>query len=198
MANTQKKNKVRYGLTNAHTAKLTIAEDGTFTYEKPKTLPGAMSLTLTPKGETVTVAADDDDEYARIDVNSGYDVALDVAMIPDDFYVQYLGESVDAKNVQFEKSDSENHTPFALLFEFTGDIKKTRHVIYHCQASRPEISAKTKNKSPEIATESLKLTSKNIPGTNLVKAKTKEDTDPTVYESWYDTVYTETKEVIQG
>lgn len=198
MAGTPKKNKVRYGLTNVHIAKLTISEDGGYTFEKPQRLPGAISLTLTPKGETVTLAADDDDEYARIDVNSGYDSTLEMARIDDDFYVQYLGEIVDSKKVQFEKSDSEIHSPFALLFEFTGDVKKIRHVMYHCQASRPEISSKTRNKSLEIATESLKLTMKNIPGTNLVKAKTKEDTDPAVYESWYDEVYTETKEVVQG
>lgn len=196
MAEEVKKNKIRYGLTNTHVAKCSLAEDGTYTFEKPFKLTGAMSITLTPKGETVTVAADDDDEYARIDVNSGYDATLELVKIPDEFYINFLGETVDSKQVQFEKSDSESHPAFALLYEFTGDVKKTRHVLYYCKAARPEISAKTKNKSPEIATESLKLTTKNIPGTNMTKSKTREDTDKTVYDSWYDKVYTETTEVV--
>ena len=41
-----------------------------------------------------------------------------------------------------ENANSET-AAFALLFEFDGDIRKIRHVLYNCSASRPKIEGKT-------------------------------------------------------
>ena len=55
-----KTNKVRFGLKNAHWAKMTgIGEDGKPTYETPEKMPGAVSLSIDPDGENENFYADD-------------------------------------------------------------------------------------------------------------------------------------------
>ena len=77
---------------------------------------------------------------------------------------------------------------FALLFEFDGDIKKIRHVLYKCAASRPSIESQTNEDEIEVQTETLSL--KATPLANgFVKAKTGDDTTDAVYQDWYKAVY---------
>lgn len=77
---------------------------------------------------------------------------------------------------------------FALLFEFDGDQKHIRHVLYNCSASRPGIEGKTNEDSKEVQTEKLSL--KAVPLANgMVKAKTGNTTEATTYADWYKAVY---------
>ena len=77
---------------------------------------------------------------------------------------------------------------FVLLFEFDGDQKHIRHVLYNYSASRPGIEGKTNEDSKEVQTEKLSL--KAVPLANgMVKAKTGNTTDATTYADWYKAVY---------
>lgn len=81
-----------------------------------------------------------------------------------------LRETLDENNVLIENSGAEIH-PFALLFEFDGDVRHIRHVLYNCSASRPGIEGKTNEESREVQTETLTLKATPLQG-GVEKAKT--------------------------
>lgn len=186
-----KNNKVKFNLKNAHYALLTIAEDGAVSYAAPTSMPGSVSISLDANGEPENFYADGVAYYV-INNNMGYDGDLELAMIPESFRTDVLKEKLDAKGVLIENSEVELAS-FALLFEFDGDQKHIRHVLYNCSASRPGIEGKTNEDSKEVQTETLTI--KATPLANgMVKAKTGNTTDATVYNDWYKAVYMPTAE----
>jgi phi13 family phage major tail protein len=112
--------------------------------------------------------------------------------VPESFRTNVLGEALDANNVLIENANTEA-VNFALLFEFAGDVKATRHVMYNCTVARPAVGSQTKEENIEPQTESLTITSK--PRTDgLVKSKTGDTTATATYEGWYSEVYVPTLE----
>ena len=184
MAN--KKNKVKFTLKNAHYAMLSVAEDGTVSYGKPVPMPGSVSISLDANGEPENFYADGVAYYV-INNNMGYDGDLELAMIPESFRTDALGERLDDKGVLIENAEVELSS-FALLFEFDGDQRHIRHVLYNCSASRPGIEGKTNEESREVQTETLTVKATPLAG-GMVKAKTGDTTDAAVYEGWYTAVY---------
>ena len=181
-----KNNKVKFNLKNAHYALLTIAEDGSFSYADPVAMPGSVSISLDANGEPEHFYADGVAYYV-INNNMGYEGDLELAMIPEAFRTDVLKETLDENGVLLENSEVELAS-FALLFEFDGDQKHIRHVMYNCSASRPGIEGKTNEDSKEVQTETLSI--KATPLANgLVKAKTGNTTAAATYEGWYKTVY---------
>lgn len=181
-----KNNKVKYNLKNAHYALLTITEEGTFSFATPVAMPGSVSISLDANGEPENFYADGIAYYV-INNNMGYEGDLELAMIPESFRTDVLKEELDSKGVLIENSEVELAS-FALLFEFDGDQKHIRHIMYNCSASRPGIEGKTNEDSKEVQTETLTI--KATPLSNgMVKAKTGDTTDATVYGDWYKAVY---------
>lgn len=181
-----KKNKVKFNICNVHYAPITAAEDGTVTYAVPVPMPGAVSISLDPTGEPESFYADGI-EYYVINNNQGYDGDLELAMIPESFRTDILKETADSNNVLVENANSETGS-FALLFEFDGDIRKIRHVMYNCSASRPTIESKTNEEDKEVQTETLTVKARPL-ASGYVKAKTGDSTTETVYKDWYKSVY---------
>jgi phi13 family phage major tail protein len=177
-------NKVKYGLKNVHYSKLTEGE--TDTYATPVRIPGAVNISLSPVGDTTPFVADDEDFFTVVG-NNGYDGTLEIATVPESFAKDILGEAEDANGVAFESKDAAPQH-FALLFEFDGDVNKTKHLFYKCLATRPNVEGSaTTNK--EVKTSTLNLTCRpNSAG--HTKASTKSTTDSEAAEGWYDAVYT--------
>lgn len=183
-------NKVKYNLKNVHAAKLTetVTEGvSTFTYAKPQAIPGAVSISLDAEGESSPFYADGI-VYFRSVTNNGYSGDLEIALIPEWFRTEILREQLDAKGVLVENNDNAESVKFALLFEFDGDVRAIRHVLYNCSASRPSIESETKEDTIEPGTETLSITA-DPRADGLVKARTGDTTDAAAYAGWYNNVY---------
>ena len=181
------KNKVKYNLKNVHAAKLTVGEQGAFTYAAPQTIPGAVSISLDAEGDTSPFYADGI-VYFRSNTNNGYSGDLEIALIPEWFRTDILLEEKDSNGVLVEKSTITEMPKFALLFEFDGDVHGIRHVLYNCSASRPSIASETKEDTIEPVTETLSLTA-DPRADGLVKARTGDTTTEETYNNWYQAVY---------
>ncbi len=182
----KKKNKVRYGLKNCYYAKATFDEDGNVTYGTPVRLPGAVSLSLDPEGEVENFYADDI-VYVVLNNNAGYEGDLELALIPEEFLKDILGEEEDANGVLLENANT-TFERFALLFELTGDQHAIRHVFYCCSASRPSQEGETKEDEKEVQTEELSIIASPL-ANGYVKTKTTVNTSKAIYDAWYDAVY---------
>jgi phi13 family phage major tail protein len=177
-------NKIKFGLKNVHYAVVTEA-GGEVEYGTPKRIPGAVNLTLDAAGESVQFYADDMVYYEE-NTNDGYTGSLEMALIPDYFRKDVLGEIEDANGALIENKDAKAKH-FALMFEFDGDAKKMRHVLYYVLASRPSVSGSTRTNTKEPQTETLNITARPAPDTGDVKAKVPQGETP--YNDFYTAVY---------
>ena len=178
-------NKVKYGLKNVHYSVIT-ENDGEITYDTPKPIPGAVNLTLSPRGERTEFYADDMLYYTE-STNDGYEGDLEVALFPDEFKKDVLGYKEDANGVLFEDANAKPKN-FALLFEFNGDKNAVRHILYNVSPSRPNLQGTTKTNTAEPQTETMSIVASPASDIGMVKAKV-EPGQPQ-YETWYQQVYT--------
>ena len=115
-------NKVKFGLKNVHYAVLTVGEDGAATYDTPVPIPGAVNLSLDAAGDTSTFYADNM-AYFVTAANDGYSGTLEMAVIPDSFRKDVLGEVEDETDKVLVENSSVEGKNFAFLFEFAGTPK---------------------------------------------------------------------------
>ena len=184
-------NKIKFGLKNVYYSILTYDTSGNPVFATPVAFPGAVSLTMDPQGDRTPFYADDV-EYWVGNVNNGYSGSLEIARTIDSFRKSVLGEIVDNKGVLLEdKNAAVVH--FALLFQFDGDEKETKHVLYNCTAGRPGTGSQTKGETIEPQTESIDISAASIRvaaiSKDVVKASTTEGTDTTTYNGWFSAVY---------
>ncbi len=181
-------NKIKYNLKNVYAAIQSRSAEGVFSYGTPQAIPGAVNMSLDAEGEASPFYADGV-VYFRTATNNGYSGDLEIALIPEWFRAQVLKETKDSNNVFIERSDDIEPVYFALLFEFDGDQRAIRHVLYNCSVSkRPTIASKTKEEAIEPGTETLSL-SADPREDGLVKARTSDDTNTAIYTNWYQSVY---------
>lgn len=187
MSDKPKQNKVHYDLINVYFAPITVGEDGAVTFGPPVREPGAISMDMSPVGESGKLRADGIDYYVYHS-NGGYEGDLTFAQVSEQFRRTYLGEELTANDkVQVERADA-TITAFAMLFEFAGDVSGRRHVLYNGTASRPNVKAENKDDSRSPDTESLPVAFSPLPD-NKVKASTTAETPNTVYDNWFKAVW---------
>jgi phi13 family phage major tail protein len=180
-------NKVTFGLKNVHYATFTVTE-GVITYGTPVKMPGGIELSLEPRGEMSEFYADDILYYSASS-NQGYDGTLSIANIPEKFAIDALGEIKDSTDMVLTEKATSTGKPFALLFEFDGDAKATRHVLYNCNANRPKLTSSTKTNTKEPNVNELTFVASPRETDLSVKTKTTTTTPANVYDTWYTKVY---------
>lgn len=181
-------NKVHYALTNVYIATLEMdLETGTVTFGNPKRLLGAVSMDLSAQGDVIKLRADGMDYYV-VNSNNGYQGDLNIARIPDWFRSDILGDTISATDKVLVETTTQEPKAFAMLFEFLGDVKGTRHVLYNCAASRPNIKGENKDNLKDPDTDTLSLTASPLQD-GKVKASTTAETPEDVYKNWFQKVW---------
>lgn len=177
-------NKIKYGLSNVYYAIATDDGNGNLTYATPVAWKGAVSLSMEASGSENNFYADNI-VYFTTSANNGYSGDFESALIPDSFRTDVLGETADTNGLYVEKSIVST-VEFALLFQFEGDDKGTRHVLYRCVASRPQISGSTQEETVEPQTESITITAMPRISDNVIKARCPYSS--TKYATWFSAV----------
>ena len=180
-------NKVKFGLSNVHIAKIT-EENGEITYGTPFAMPGAVSLTADPEGDTTPFYADNIKYYIAV-ANNGYTGDLEIAITPQEFITQILGQQTDANGALFESSNDVN-ARFALMGEIDGDQKKRRFVYFDCTAARPSAEMNTIEESKEPQTDTVSITMAARSTDNAIKAVIEPtEENKAIYDAFFDSVY---------
>lgn len=140
--------KIFYGITNVYYAVVTetMGSNGQYseTYRTPKRLIGARAIALTAQSENVNFPADNNPEYWRTTINSGYEGTLTLATLSDDFRKDVYGEQEDTNGLVGETL-ADKPKPFALMYQFEDDEAATRHILYRCVAGHHDINSQTRD-----------------------------------------------------
>lgn len=180
-------NKVKFGLSNVHIAKITET-DGEISYGTPFAMPGAVSLTAEPEGETTPFYADNIQYYVAV-ANNGYAGDLEIAMTPQEFLTTILGQTIDTNGAVFESSDDIN-ARFALMGEIEGDAKKRRFIYYDCTATRPSAEMNTIEDTKEPQTDTISITMTPRSSDHIIKAVIEPSTEnQEIYDTFFTKVY---------
>ena len=178
-------NKIKYGISKCYYAVATDDGAGNLTYANPVALPGAVSISLDAQGDSNTFYADNI-AYFTSNANNGYQGDLELALLPDSFRTDVLGETLDqTKGIYLEHANVPT-IEFALLFQFEGDENATRHCMYRCTASRPGTNGSTKEESIEPQPETITITAMPRISDELVKSRC--PYGASAYANWFSAV----------
>jgi phi13 family phage major tail protein len=181
------KNKVLYGISNVHVAKIT-EDAGVITYGTPFRMPGVTGLSINPEGESTPFYADNVTYYTAVS-NNGYTGDLVLAMTPEQFITEILGQTKDTNGAIIENAEDKN-ARFALMFEIEGDAQKRRIVFYDCTATRPSRENSTNENTITPGTDSIAITMKPRTSDKAVKAVIEpNETNTAIYNQFFDAVY---------
>ena len=190
-------NKVKYGLKNVHYALVeeTVATDGsgavTSSYGTLKALAGAVSLSLSSSASKSVFRADNEDYFVSYG-QGGYEGDLEVARVNEDFLKDVLNLVEDNDKILVESESSFKTTNyFALVFEFDGDAQATKHCLYKCSASRPNIASQTTGEGGQIDPQTESVTITAVPradADHYIHIQTQDSTSTAVITAWYTAV----------
>lgn len=183
-------NKVTFGLDNMHYALVTetvndLTGEVEVAYDTPKRYRGAVELTLDPQGEAAEFYADDMIYYAE-DSNNGYTGSLEMAMHTDQVAQDIFGNTIDETTGMLVEGVDNKVSAVALLFEFSGDKNKTRHVLYNVRLARPTFGSRTKEGGLAVRTVTYNVTASRSADLGFFKGKAVPSAP--AYETFFDTV----------
>lgn len=144
------KERVQFGLKNAHYA---VWDEATKSYGEVKPIPGAVTLSIEPEGDTSTFYADDK-PYFSLSANGGYTGTFECADFPEYARIDLLGDVRDANGMVLEDSDAVPAS-FALMYEVSSNLEPARFEFFNCTLSRPNNEHNTKSDTVEPDVVSL-------------------------------------------
>jgi phi13 family phage major tail protein len=181
------KNKVLYGLSNVHVAKITETA-GVITYGTPFKMPGVTGLNANPEGESSPFYADNV-TYHTVVSNNGYTGDLVVAVTPEQFFTDILGQTKDTNGAIIENAEDKN-ARFALMCEIDGDAQKRRIVFYDCTATRPSRDNSTVENTITPGTETIPLVMKARTTDKAIRGILEpSETNTAIYNTFFTKVY---------
>lgn len=178
-------NKVKYGLKNLHIFPIKEQTSETTTYDGVIKVAGAVSLSLKASGDSNEFYADDTVFWSEFS-NNGYEGDLEIALIPEEFEIKILGQLID-KNGAVVESSNDKASNYAMAFEFSGDKTQTRHILYNCSSSRPDVESETVKDKKEPNPD--KLTIKAMPALDTGYVKAKLEKGKTGYDTFFSAPY---------
>ena len=178
-------NKIKWGIRNVHYATRTVSGN-TVTFGTPVAIPGAVNISLSAEGDDNPFYADDT-EYYRVIANNGYSGTLEMALLPTTFRTVALGETTDTNSVLLEDADAQGQE-FAIGFEMQGDDKSIYVWMYNVVASRPDVSAATKEASITPQTDTLNIVCRPDV-TGYVMCRSTDATSSGTLSAWFSAVY---------
>lgn len=179
-------NKIKFGLSKCYYAVATIATDGSATYTTPVQMPGAVSISLDPQGDTSKFYADNIAYYVSV-ANNGYEGSLELAKVPESFLKDALGYTIGGNGVLYEDAGAAP-VHFALMFQFEGDASAKRHVFYNCVAARPTLAGQTKEESIDPQTETINITATTVYALSKDIVKGSANESDAAYTTWFTSV----------
>ena len=183
-------NKIKYGFEKFHYATYTPGEAGAIgSFGKPKHIPGAVTLSISPEGSRDVFYADNG-EYVVHQQDNGFTGNLTLAKFPDEFLIDVLNWVRDEMGSLVEVANAPL-TPFAMLFEIrvTGN-QPMRVVVYHCMGAKPTKDVATTTNSAGLTGEVMAITATNLDFgwvSTARKSLTRSD-NPVAFEAWFDAV----------
>lgn len=179
--------KVFFGIKNVYYAVATDDGNGVLTYDTPVAIPGARSISLSASDESTDWYADNKAYFSTF-TNNGYEGDLVVALLPDSFRTDVLGETLDTKGFLVEKSGKPT-IEFALLFQFETDEHNVRHCLYRCTASRPAVASSTIEATKEPQEETITIKALPRISDDVVKSRAGYNSASTSsYALWFSAV----------
>lgn len=179
------KNKVLFGLSNAHAAFQEAVGWG-----EPKPMPGSVSLSIDAEGDQEIFYADNI-AYYTTNSNAGYTGELEIADVPAEILAEMLGWEIDDNGALVEVADGVPK-PFALLFQIQGDKKPRATVMYNVTANRPSEEWNTTEDSTEVTTYTLPFTATpiDVDGKKVTKAVIEEtEANAEKFKTFFTEVY---------
>lgn len=184
------------GLINFYYAKMT--EDvvaGTTTYETPKRMGAAISLSETPTTNMSTLYAENGPSETA-SANGPTTAEVGVKELAPEVRADLLGQTINADGVLIQSR--EDRAPYvALGFQMTGESENDAFVwLYKGKFSRPTTAGTTKGESVEFSTPTISATFIGRDSDGEEKASlVKNETNQAIADAWFSKVYEATPEV---
>ena len=176
--------RVRFGVKNVYYALIKSTEGGTYTYETPKALKGARSITLSEEKSDIKEYADNGVWYQGSTL-SGYTGSIEVEDMEKAIEAELLGHKIDTKGGLIVK-DTDDAPEIALMFEFTladTNASAKRGLLYRVKLSKKEERGNTKEDKITIEHTTLDITASARPDGSVKYSC--ESTDQEIFNNWF-------------